>query len=92
MVPKVKENKPIRYRTKEYVDYKEKKRDAKYGKYRDIRRAGSPSSSESEDDNLPEKYDDPSAQIFWDEKQLIRMQLDEVTEAREYYKITVTRT
>lgn len=30
--------------------------------------------------------------MFWDEQLLIKMQLDEVTEAREYYKITVTRT
>ena len=92
MIPKIKENKPVRYRTDEYKQLKEKRRDAKYGEYRDIKRPGSPSSSESEDDNLAEKYEDPSSKVFWDEKQLIRMQLDEVTEAREYYKITVTRT
>jgi hypothetical protein len=35
---------------------KESKRKLKYGKYRHIRGANSPSSSESDDDDLPEKY------------------------------------
>jgi hypothetical protein len=37
---------------------KERRREIKYGAYRHIRRADSPSSSESDDDDLPEKYEE----------------------------------
>lgn len=92
MVPKYLSAKPLRYKTKDYTNYKEAKRKLKYGKFKHIRGEDSPSSSESEDDDLPEKYQDDIAQLFWDEQLLIQMQLDEVTESREYYKITITRT
>ena len=46
-------------------------------------------SSASEDDNDAKKYVDD--ECFWDEQEIVRMQLDECHAAQQYYKVTVTK-
>lgn len=88
-MPKSNNAKPFRYRTHAYLDHKEERRERKWGSERPARRSDSASSSSSDDDNDPKKFLDDDC--FWDEQELIKMQMDEVHAAQEYYKVTITR-
>ena len=90
-MPRELEWKPYRYRAPEYLVYKQMKKDKHYGdKPRPARRSDSPSSSEASDDNDELQYKDD--EVFWNESELIKMQLDEGSVKRNYIKLTVTRT
>ena len=90
MVPRNTQWKPYRYRAPEYLFAKEQKRKIRYAdRPRPAKRADSPSSSENsiDDDNQYE-----NDEVFWNEHELIKMQLDEGSVDRNYVKLTVTRT
>ena len=90
-VPRTTEWKPHRYRAPEYLVAKENRRQRKYAlRARPVRRSDSPSSSEDSFDDDDKQYEND--QCFWNESELIKMQLDEGSADREYVKLTVTRT
>jgi hypothetical protein len=90
MIPRKTGSKAYRYAALEYKAFKEKLRMRKYANQkRPERAADEASSSEASDD---EQLGDSGDAVFWNETELIRMQLDEVNEKREYLKVTVTRT
>lgn len=89
LVPRKKGSKPYRYAALEYKYHKEQLRAQKYaGKKRPELAPDDPSSSEASEDEHVQNGDS----VFWNEQELIKMQLDSANESREYLKVTVTRT
>ena len=74
---------PYRYRTEDYIDRKRKFVRNKRGIH--IRSIEETDSS-SEDDEDPRKFED--SEVYWDQDELERMQLDEFTSRRTYIKVT----
>lgn len=86
MVPKPIQVVPHRYANAAYEKYKATRR-RRIGRRQ--RRSASSSSSSSDDDEDAAKFVDD--ECFWDEQELVKMQLDEEHAAQSYYKVTITR-